>query len=648
MQAGLALADAHKVLAQQLADAQQQLSVGSRDVETLFKRLQQLEARQVELANTRDAKFDARMREQQGKLSEVLQLASALESKVDRQLSEQECKLRESTEELRHGQSGFVHEFESLLEGKLAVDKELQQKQWQDVRSACEALSQRVKGAEVSVQGLISEQKGIGKLRELHESTASQLDCVSASVVAQREQSDLCVARVSDVERCTRQHAAALDRIFKALEQQAVAAELQPLSRRVAVVEEECSAARARFQEAAEAHTAAGVRLDELAAQLEVTERQHREAAQQASARFAELREDVAAAQELLQRRPEAQAADSAGVNPVTELSTEICRLKGVVEDMARRQDRCDDDVNKFLRLARIMDAKVESFDEVEQRMEELSQHARRLIGAQMAASTRCLLSCASEAAARSPRAAADGGRQCSGGASSQGGGLQPPSDGAFDGLFVRGISGAEAGWAQASRREAAGAGSRSGSGRAALPARDISSDGAAASAASGALITHEEAVEDSELKQSGSRDLCLPPSGHDLALADRGLDLAARTLGLAVHGVRTGSGMTAGDSLALAGESGRGSGGTAAAWLEAGWAPLSQSMPRSAGTKPGSRPGSARMRRGAREAGGVRHAPVGAAFVLCRAVAPVGLPGPVPDVLKPSRPKSANMRLTS
>lgn len=61
------------------------------------------------------------------------------------------------------------------------------------------------------------------------------------------------------------------------------------------------------------------------------------------------------------------------------------------VEDLRIRQDRCEDDVNKIQRLGRILDDKVEVFDDLQRRMEELNANARKVLGSQFATSVRCL-----------------------------------------------------------------------------------------------------------------------------------------------------------------------------------------------------------------------------------------------------------------
>lgn len=72
-------------------------------------------------------------------------------------------------------------------------------------------------------------------------------------------------------------------------------------------------------------------------------------------------------------------------------LPAEVRDFHRDVEDLRTRQDRCEDDVNKIQRLGRILDDKVEVFDDLQRRMEELNANARRVLGSQFATSVRCL-----------------------------------------------------------------------------------------------------------------------------------------------------------------------------------------------------------------------------------------------------------------
>ena len=77
-------------------------------------------------------------------------------------------------------------------------------------------------------------------------------------------------------------------------------------------------------------------------------------------------------------------------------LPTEVRDFQDALAHLKTRQDRCEDDVNKIQRLGRILDDKVEVFDDLQRRMEELNANARRVLGSQFATSVRCL-SCKEE-----------------------------------------------------------------------------------------------------------------------------------------------------------------------------------------------------------------------------------------------------------
>ncbi|CAE7291972.1 unnamed protein product [Symbiodinium pilosum] len=80
------------------------------------------------------------------------------------------------------------------------------------------------------------------------------------------------------------------------------------------------------------------------------------------------------------------------------EQGVEKVKVRNVGEELVvlgNRQARCEDDVNKITRLGRILDDKVEVFDDLQRRMEELNANAQlqpqRVLGSQFAASVRCL-----------------------------------------------------------------------------------------------------------------------------------------------------------------------------------------------------------------------------------------------------------------
>eukprot|EP00439_Symbiodinium_sp_Y106_P082022 s58_g21.t1 len=74
----------------------------------------------------------------------------------------------------------------------------------------------------------------------------------------------------------------------------------------------------------------------------------------------------------------------------VRDMGEELVAL-GTGGGRGSRQGRCEDDVNKITRLGRILDDKVEVFDDLQRRMEELNANAQRVLGSQFAASVRCL-----------------------------------------------------------------------------------------------------------------------------------------------------------------------------------------------------------------------------------------------------------------
>lgn len=72
-------------------------------------------------------------------------------------------------------------------------------------------------------------------------------------------------------------------------------------------------------------------------------------------------------------------------------LPAEVKDFQNAMDALTTRQNRCEDDVNKIQRLGRILDDKVEVFDDLQRRMEELNANARRVLGSQFATSVRCL-----------------------------------------------------------------------------------------------------------------------------------------------------------------------------------------------------------------------------------------------------------------
>jgi len=151
-------------------------------------------------------------------------------------------------------------------------------------------------------------------------------------------------------------------------------------------------------------------RLEDFGRLQEETTHRHKTFSLDASERIQRLHDEIADAREWARQRIEFRVEEVCryGVGESTpelvqQAVAEVQRVSADFEELVKRQEQCDDNVNKFLRLGRIMENKMESLDEMEQRVDELSQDARRVIGAQMAVSTRCLMSCTDEMQSRCP-----------------------------------------------------------------------------------------------------------------------------------------------------------------------------------------------------------------------------------------------------
>eukprot|EP00442_Polarella_glacialis_P045548 CAMPEP_0115118728 /NCGR_PEP_ID=MMETSP0227-20121206/44667_1 /TAXON_ID=89957 /ORGANISM="Polarella glacialis, Strain CCMP 1383" /LENGTH=680 /DNA_ID=CAMNT_0002520059 /DNA_START=122 /DNA_END=2162 /DNA_ORIENTATION=- len=393
------LADSQNSLSTRMCETQERLEGTARDVEKVFRRLHQMEARQVEVFNSSEAKLDLKF---QTKLKQFEDNATnsttprisdqALErhSDLEFQVREQRQRL-ESLEEVVN-----PNMVESL---KLLVNRrEIQQTEEVGFQESMEG---RLEATEKMVTLLLdAQQESLRvKIDESNSDLLARLEAMQGTFTAFKEQNEASNQRVRVIEQRGLRHANDVKQALGTLERHGLSASGRSLQLRLEVLEETSDdgvkaklsefedrfaqlksmldGGLQRLQEGSDIQLNAAARMASLATRFEDSESDQRNFSTWARARI-----------EYLEKQH----------------STEVKQVGIQLESFRTEQERRDDDVNKILRLGRILDDKVEVFDEMERRMDEISTQAQKILGAEKRASTRCL-SCADTSADFDPLA---------------------------------------------------------------------------------------------------------------------------------------------------------------------------------------------------------------------------------------------------
>eukprot|EP00930_Biecheleria_cincta_P017390 TRINITY_DN13843_c0_g1_i2.p1 TRINITY_DN13843_c0_g1~~TRINITY_DN13843_c0_g1_i2.p1 ORF type:complete len:566 (-),score=124.53 TRINITY_DN13843_c0_g1_i2:311-2008(-) len=350
------MANEQSLLAGRLDDTHGRLGEFSQDLEKVFRRMQQVEARQVQLFQNQDAKL-------QVQLQEVKEETHA----TARTYKEE---WRGEVEELRRS---FAHEARIILE-ESKTGRGFSEETSLEMQQIHEELEQRVND-KISLQ----REEFDRQLQDLQKRVPGQFEEIAGSCSAQRELIEATGARVRAVEQRSMRNSSDLKKVLSFLEQHGLTKSLgfKPIGQQLASMEANNSEMKGviegfqdRFQSCMQGCEDALRKLDEGNAKMST----------------------IIKSREELERQ---QRSFSEWAQPILEvcsaLPSELKELVGQLESVQKRQNRCDDDLNKLSRLGRILDDKVESFDEMERRMEVLSSQAQKLMGAQYASSVRCL-----------------------------------------------------------------------------------------------------------------------------------------------------------------------------------------------------------------------------------------------------------------
>jgi len=364
------LAQVQIELAGRLDLTQDKLDEYCSDLEKVFKRLQQLEAREKNLVDTRDARLQGQLqhleqaslasRMRQDELQEGMQQLQGEVTEQQRRF--EEVLVRKQEEPERTGRSSGSEEVQSISNDQIEL---------------------RVKQVDLKVTSMMNKHKNsIQELMErLDHNLTERLKDVDLARTDEKQKMEACFKSVRAAERVNHRQAAELKTVINVLEFQGFLAQMEEKTERLPLLQ------RVEYLE------------DHFAASK-----------QQVDDRLERLRQGVEAEEDaklsmrltLLSESHEVLSRDCRGVSEnvkhsleeLSSLPKEVSQLADELKTLNGRQERTDADVSRLVRLGRILDDKVEVFDSMERRMEEFNANAQKLMGAQFASSVRCL-SCA-------------------------------------------------------------------------------------------------------------------------------------------------------------------------------------------------------------------------------------------------------------
>lgn len=401
-----------------------------------FKRMQQLEARQKELFAGQDAKVSAQLE----RLGAAERRAEAFERSCLERAQASEASLSEATNSLRLGQEALRASLEDVagqtegiqaqhcahtradLSGRRAGEAQHRSVVTTEPSAGGVALEKRVKQALVGA--MEAQTTGLRRrLGELKDELDSRLGGLLEELRARTDAAVMQGGRLATLEDASERHSLGLDKMSADLQERVLRSSLQEfaagLTARVDSLEADGKDAHCSLRDGSRATAEGALHVAELAERLEESERQRADFVRWSEARLDGLQADVkyatdaTAALSAPHRRQMALraevlragaggrrddraggAADDGDDDEYTQIPASLADVRRLVtqlECLERRQDRSDADIGKLARLARYMDARVETLPGMERRMDDLSQDCGKVLKSQTALSTKCL-----------------------------------------------------------------------------------------------------------------------------------------------------------------------------------------------------------------------------------------------------------------
>lgn len=343
----------HGAMMLRLMDMQECLDSGSKDMKKLFRRMQQLEARQVELVHTTEDKLTQRLDEHIHRLDEAVACTSSRTTTLEGQVLEQQQKLDEATTSMKRNQNDLGNSLQVFINDSISNLNTCHAQQQQQAQASFKVLEKDIKVIEKKLENLLSDRKSALhiKLQQGQDNLTKRVEELCAKVKAQPRVQSEPTMQIVQQNMCI--HPAELEKIsIDATEKyDNLASQLQALCQRIVA--------------------------------LEITSTNFVGNLTRLETRFVDSCNSM---DMKLQVTLEGFNGESTHLNKLAaELS---CKL----DDFEKRQDQRDDHVRKALSAAKTIEDKVKAFDLMERRMGELVQNTEILLASQKAGTTKCLI----------------------------------------------------------------------------------------------------------------------------------------------------------------------------------------------------------------------------------------------------------------
>ncbi|CAE7195578.1 unnamed protein product [Symbiodinium natans] len=222
------------------------------------------------------------------------------------------------------------------------------------------------------------------QIRELRRSLEHSIEVVTGTTVSQKQSLEVVNAKLRVVEQRTIRHTSELKAVMKTVEKHGLSEDgMTPLRQQLADMETRAKSTRDNIDRLHSHVHASVARLDDEFQRLD----------QSLSGDV--IRMELSTLNSHVQDLRRDHSNFTLWARPVMEellpMPSQVRNIGEELVVLGNRQARCEDDVNKITRLGRILDDKVEVFDDLQRRMEELNANAQRVLGSQFAASVRCL-----------------------------------------------------------------------------------------------------------------------------------------------------------------------------------------------------------------------------------------------------------------
>eukprot|EP00933_Yihiella_yeosuensis_P034274 TRINITY_DN27786_c0_g1_i1.p1 TRINITY_DN27786_c0_g1~~TRINITY_DN27786_c0_g1_i1.p1 ORF type:complete len:627 (+),score=139.50 TRINITY_DN27786_c0_g1_i1:144-2024(+) len=403
------MADSHNTLASHVNAMKESVDSSRSDMDKVFRRIQMLEARNVEL-----------IQHSEGRLQKEIQLVREMndacrrrEEDIEWEVQEQRRLLEEAKEALdslaSRPASATSIPANAPVRVPTATNIEAAEVPNYGTGAELDALQERLQHFESVVEGLSGRAAASSsalddRFNEFRDALQLQLEAVNGKLTANKEQTEVINSRLRTVEqRCIR-HSTEIKKAWATMEHQKLDEHSEPVVDRMSKLEEGANAAVKLVETFEERFTQSCNMLDDGLRRL--AQGNQETAAMHDRLEFLDSRQEDL---HRVQAQFEAWARDR--LSPTEQCLAQVEKVDSKMDKIQRHQERLDDDVNKILRLGRILDDKVEVFDDMERRMDRLAEQAQKLMGAKMSMSARCL-SCdhaeADESSAGNQRRAAD------------------------------------------------------------------------------------------------------------------------------------------------------------------------------------------------------------------------------------------------